>query len=603
MREGFPAPARLNGRMSKFPIAADGHTSFPGKLFLILASCALTFLVTPIRGQDAGNAPPPPTGTDGPAMNTGSAAPPPPGSDVSGPNNGATAPDAAAGAADDSASFQTFYDALGSQGTWIQSSDYGYVWQPQVNDPDWAPYTAGHWVYSDDGWTWVSDESFGWATYHYGRWANIDGTGWVWVPGYTWAPAWVSWRYGDGYAGWAPLPPDSFVGFDYSDGSDFGDGYHIGADSDAFYGIGAGLYIFLPVNCLGYRHYHGYYRNRGDNFGLINRTANVTNINVARNGATAAAFGRVTTGGPSLAQVNAASQTPVPRVNLVRSNERGGGGTLSGNSLALYAPLVSSGTTGPPARVTGSLGQARLNRGTDILRPITVNSRFTPAPATDAQVQQARDAQAHAPASAKVVTDSTPVRPGLQAPLTSLKPIPGQMAPSRAFNQPATAISPAERFPSTPPAVPTMRPSPQTSEGEAAPSHIYSPGTVYPQGSPIYEPRPTVPGTVYQQETPIYQPRTSSSGAVYPQGASVYQPHPSATGTANPPGSPAFQPRAPAPSASAGSESRSYARPAPSAPSATATPQSAGGNSAGSAGFPSGAGGGNAPAGGASQHH
>ncbi|MCE0496402.1 MAG: hypothetical protein LV481_00450 [Methylacidiphilales bacterium] len=34
------------------------------------------------------------------------------------------------------ASFQTFYDELSSQGTWVQSSDYGYVWQPDVNDPD-----------------------------------------------------------------------------------------------------------------------------------------------------------------------------------------------------------------------------------------------------------------------------------------------------------------------------------------------------------------------------------------------------------------------------------------------------------------------------------
>lgn len=31
--------------------------------------------------------------------------------------------------------------------------------------------------------------------------------GWVWVPGVEWAPAWVSWRVGGGYIGWAPLPP------------------------------------------------------------------------------------------------------------------------------------------------------------------------------------------------------------------------------------------------------------------------------------------------------------------------------------------------------------------------------------------------------------
>ena len=80
-------------------------------------------------------------------------------------------------------SFQTFYDQLSNQGTWIQTNDYGYVWQPTENDPNWRPYTYGHWVDSDAGMMWVSDEPFGWATYHYGRWVNLDNYGWVWVPG------------------------------------------------------------------------------------------------------------------------------------------------------------------------------------------------------------------------------------------------------------------------------------------------------------------------------------------------------------------------------------------------------------------------------------
>src|SRR5580658_10161803 len=229
--------------MQKVLFTVDQRVSFPWKAFLILTACALALLATPLRGQDDNGSPPPPDNS----------APAP---DDANDANGAPAPG-------DSASFQTFYDSLGSQGTWIQSSDYGYVWQPEITDPDWAPYTEGHWVYTDDGWTWVSGEPWGWATYHYGRWVNLDGIGWCWVPGYTWAPAWVSWRYGDGYCGWAPLPPDSFVGIDYSDdGFAIGAGFHIGGDCDDFYGIGAGLYIFLPVIDLGYRNYHRYYRNR-----------------------------------------------------------------------------------------------------------------------------------------------------------------------------------------------------------------------------------------------------------------------------------------------------------------------------------------------------
>ena len=66
----------------------------------------------------------------------------------------------------------------------------------------------GRWAWTDDyGWYWVSDEPFGWVTYHYGRWYCDDYYGWVWVPDDTWGPAWVEWCNNDAYVGWAPLPP------------------------------------------------------------------------------------------------------------------------------------------------------------------------------------------------------------------------------------------------------------------------------------------------------------------------------------------------------------------------------------------------------------
>jgi hypothetical protein len=46
--------------------------------------------------------------------------------------------------------------------------------------------------------------------FHYGRWVILP-TGWAWVPGYTWAPAWVSFRSSDGYIGWSPLGPGETV--------------------------------------------------------------------------------------------------------------------------------------------------------------------------------------------------------------------------------------------------------------------------------------------------------------------------------------------------------------------------------------------------------
>jgi len=88
---------------------------------------------------------------------------------------------------------------------WIDP--YGWVWSPSHVSADWRPYTDGHWVYADCGWTWVSDLAWGWAPFHYGRWFFHEHRGWCWVPGSEWSPAWVAWHWGDDWCGWAPMPP------------------------------------------------------------------------------------------------------------------------------------------------------------------------------------------------------------------------------------------------------------------------------------------------------------------------------------------------------------------------------------------------------------
>ena len=100
-----------------------------------------------------------------------------------------------------------FYEDLNEGGDWFEHPRHGYVWSPDV-DRSWRPYSRGRWIYTSEyGWFWDSDEPFGWAVYHYGRWGFDEADGWYWVPGRRWGPAWVAWRYGDEYAGWAPLPP------------------------------------------------------------------------------------------------------------------------------------------------------------------------------------------------------------------------------------------------------------------------------------------------------------------------------------------------------------------------------------------------------------
>ncbi|MBI3875833.1 MAG: hypothetical protein HY300_07730 [Verrucomicrobia bacterium] len=104
-----------------------------------------------------------------------------------------------------------FYQSLAPYGSWVEVPSYGWCWQPTVaiSSPRWRPYCdRGRWIYTSCGWYWQSDYSWGWAPFHYGRWALDTQIGWVWVPDSTWGPAWVTWRYSDAYCGWAPLPPE-----------------------------------------------------------------------------------------------------------------------------------------------------------------------------------------------------------------------------------------------------------------------------------------------------------------------------------------------------------------------------------------------------------
>ena len=112
----------------------------------------------------------------------------------------------------DPSALTDFHDALDAHGTWVDDPTYGTVWVPSPAEvgPDFVPYqSAGHWTYDDD-YVWASDYGWGWAPFHYGRWAYGPGFGWEWIPGRRYAGAWVSWRYGWGdwaYVGWAPMPP------------------------------------------------------------------------------------------------------------------------------------------------------------------------------------------------------------------------------------------------------------------------------------------------------------------------------------------------------------------------------------------------------------
>ncbi len=221
-------------------------------------------------------------------------------------------------------SYPFFYAALQGKGTWFESANYGYVWQPKIaaENPDWRPYSDGYWSSTEQGWTWVSHEDFGWATFHYGRWANLAGFGWVWAPGFQWAPAWVSWRASPGlsgrsvpaanrsapaigvefeeFVGWAPLPPEAT--FNLSRG--------LSPQVDLACQIGPGFYNFLPARSFGELNLRPWIFRPSENERFVASTWNCTNIVYRPNP------GFIWSGGPNYSALRAVAQNPIAQLYL-----------------------------------------------------------------------------------------------------------------------------------------------------------------------------------------------------------------------------------------------------------------------------------------------
>jgi hypothetical protein len=250
------------------------------------------------------------------------------------------------------ASYDLFYDRLQSDGQWFNDATYGSVWQPKIasTDQQWRPYTDGRWAYTDRGWTWISNENFGWATYHYGRWVRLSEGGWVWVPGSTWAPAWVSWRQSDDYVGWAPLPPETESEQDVK----------IEGWADTYYNIGPGSYVFLKTTDLANPSYRGFIASSHDDLDIISRTRNVTNIYYGKTG--------VIDNGPDYDRLVRDANVKVDRyrLNYVQQNnpEAQFSATTHGNQLQVVAPaprLQRAATVEP--KIAGNIANAQVDRG------------------------------------------------------------------------------------------------------------------------------------------------------------------------------------------------------------------------------------------------
>ncbi|MFD2202527.1 DUF6600 domain-containing protein [Shivajiella indica] len=210
-------------------------------------------------------------------------------------------------------SFQVFYNELSPYGDWVMDPTYGYVWVPYV-EQGFQPYvTNGYWTMTNFGNTWVSHYDWGWAPFHYGRWHWSNYYGWAWIPGYEWGPAWVSWRTGGGYYGWAPLGPGMNIGI------------HIN--------IPARHWVFIPQRRFRAGYYHRYMVPYYNVTHVYNRTTFINNTYVYNN----------TTyyTGPNRREIERVTRTSVP-VYQVNNSSKPGRAIVQNNSVNVYRPQISN---------------------------------------------------------------------------------------------------------------------------------------------------------------------------------------------------------------------------------------------------------------------
>jgi len=432
---------------------------------------------------------------------------PPPSAQVPPPPQPAAPPPAYVTSAPADVSY--FYNDLSPYGTWVSLEGYGWCWQPRtvVMARSWRPYCdGGHWVYTDAGWFWQSDYSWGWAPFHYGRWYQHPRCGWVWTPDRVWGPAWVTWRVAGDNCGWAPLPPhasfDVRLGWRYNGVSvaasfDFG----LGLGAFAFVGFGDFCSHDLGRRCLPPARVTTIYRQTT----VVNNYVVVNNAIVHR--------------GIPVERVSAVSHVPVPRATV--RDWRGGPQQIPNRSAAVvYRPELKA-----PARPVSMTAQKLDERHAVIqhapIAPAGVQRSSTFSRSGSAPAAAPRRSAVEAP---KTSPWSTGAKPASASPY---QPTQRNSQPAATPAKPKASSWSSDVKPSSPsqnqPAQRTYQPTPTTLPAPASPRapEDWKQGT---RAAPGYRSDTGLP-SLYNTRTTIQSPATAASTASpQSQNGHVYQP-------------------------------------------------------------------------------
>ncbi|HEV2978706.1 MAG TPA: DUF6600 domain-containing protein [Casimicrobiaceae bacterium] len=390
------------------------------------------------------------------------------------------------------------YSDLDDYGAWRAVEGYGNVWFPTAVAADWVPYRTGHWAWVDPwGWTWVDDAPWGFAPFHYGRWAYVSAR-WCWVPGPIavrpiYAPALVAFVGGGGFSlalatgavagiAWFPLGPGEVYQPSYAVSRNY----------------------FTSVNVT----------NTVVNTTVINNVYNnnVTNI-VYRNRELPGAVTAVPTTAFSSAEPVARHLVPVSPAVVAREPVGAVAAIAPSRASVLAAGAVAAGAA-------AAVAVARRPPAAVLARPVVAKTPPPPAPTSFAAKASMLAAQPGKPLEAEKLKSLQPARAAeaarikVVAPTVAPQPLSKAGGGQGAHNERAAAPGPAAAGAATVSRPPERKgapsaavPQPPAPAQERALQEHKGP----PQGAPV--PQPPAP----PQERALQEHKGPPQGAPVPQ--------------------------------------------------------------------------------------
>jgi len=398
-----------------------------------------------------------------------------------------------------------FYNRLAPYGSWVWIQGQ-YVWVPSRVDRSWRPYTRGRWVYTDRGWTWASNEPFGWATYHYGRWGFSNRVGWFWVPGNRWAPAWVSWRESDDYLAWAPLPPayDGGININVS----------IGTVPEYYWQVVPSR-SFLSDDLQGQ-----FVRDRDRQRSILERSRALGNTTITNNNVVVNNVVNVT-------YVEEKTKKKVVERKIGRAKDAKAAGKVEGDVVEIFQPAtdVTPADLAPPESKTIKEVAEESQTKDQAEGEATTEEMLVPP-----EIQKAQD-KAAKPAEGETPKDGEPTAPaaGGEAPLSPSLPKGGEAsAPPPEGAAPAGKPVPAEDL--TPaaaepvPPAPSSEAPPAAKDGEAPPPPPEAEAPRPADGVPAGPPTDQVPPAAVTPPPPVEDQAPAKAKGIKPKKGSEAQP-------------------------------------------------------------------------------